>query len=168
MNRQSGSDDGRHGGERARREESAIRRLLAAIGEIAAEGGWADRGALCRRSGITDNAIGAVLAAVEARGLVEIRWDRGSGSRCIRVVATGATTAGFAEASRTKPRRSRPGYREAPDGQKALDAARARGVKRKCMACEAEFVSTGPGHRLCKDHRGGDGGLDVHRIAPSR
>lgn len=160
-----GRDDGQNDIERERREESAIRRLLNAIGEIAGEGERADRGALCRRSGITDNAVGVVLDALEARGLVEIRWEPMRGTRCIRVVATGAKTAGFDEALRTKPRKraSRAGGESKPVTKK--QEAR---KKRKCMACDIEFVSTGPGHRLCRQHRHGMDGVAVHRIAAMR
>lgn len=134
-------------------------RLLDGIAKLAARGEWASSEALRQETGIY--ALEYALCRTKKKGLIEVRWARlPAGNvwvRAFRIVATGAKTAGFDEASADKAR----------GGKRKQDkASRTEGMaRRKCMACDRMFWSSGPGHRLCATHRGEYDPVTVHRIA---
>lgn len=137
-------------------------RLLDGIAKLAARGEWASTEALRRESGVPAGSFEYALCKAKRKGLIEVRWTRlPAGNRAwvraFRIVATGAKTAGFDEASADS----------AQFGKRKQDkASRTEGMaRRKCMACDRMFWSSGPGHRLCATHRGEYDPVTVHRIA---
>lgn len=146
-------------------------RVLAALSALAGRGLRADLAVLRGMVHMSQPRVLRVIDELAAEGAIEIRTSPVHPSRrSYRIVATGAETAGFAEgvpcdpAGRLSRRASQAGENMAPGVLVQKPEARMR----KCMACDAVFRSTGPGHRLCAQHRSDSAPVTVHRIAAMR
>lgn len=146
-------------------------RVLAALSALAAGRLRADLAVLRGMVHMSQPRVLRVIDDLAADGVIEIRTSPAHASRrSYRIVATGAETAGFADgvpcapAGRLPKRASQAGENMAPGVLTPKPEARMR----KCMACDAVFRSTGPGHRLCAQHRSDSVSVTVHRIAAAR
>ena len=141
--------------------------VLAALTAIAERGGRVELAELRGRAHLSLAKVADALAALEEAGDIEVRMHPVDKRwRCYRIVASGHETEGFADGAPLPP----PPPRQAT-GARPRDVVDRRGapgatrVKRKCMACDAIFTSSGPGHRLCAQHRHAGDAVTVHRIA---
>lgn len=141
--------------------------VLAALTAIAERGGRVELAELRGRAHLSLAKVSDALAALEGAGDIEVRVHAvNKRLRAYRIVASGQETEGFADGEPVPPQAPRQATGARPrDVLDRRGATGAKRVKRKCMACDTIFLSSGPGHRLCAQHRHASDSVTVHRIA---